>query len=450
MEEDRFPKPIMQPVLFLDDDWPEPPKSAKEENNMSEYEAQNMNEVRRWRLQTLLAINPWGIPSLAFTKAYEKMFKRELDIKDLGFDTLSDMIFQYSDIFTVQEPNEMTSLMFPDYPNDLILHDARLNHDFSNPISDSEQVDYKSTDTETLIAYAWFNQDDDFPPDVVLAGEQYADNILPMTSAKVPGTRGLYQAVMVGAANPDYFHVNIKTESLERLASLSNDIGEYFRPLDARTIATYSVPNEFLYPGFPCLVYLTKERCWERASIIAKSKGGNKILVEAVDYGGMHSVNPLCLYLMPRKFFDIPKQNIPMSLIGMKPGASNTWPVHVGERMRCFSDHNYWLDILLIEPKEDEKKQMDEKSSSSSGCGSGDSESAIRKSSKYKKRRNKIRFEALVCDRNDPDIDIYLDEILFMENYAIPDSKRADEILSLKQKLNQALATVPRPENPLK
>lgn len=451
----------MQPVLFIDDSWPEPPKGSSQE---SLFEPGTLYEIKKARLQALLASHPWGIPSLALSNAYKKMFGHELDLEELGFDNLSDMIFQLNDTFAVQEADETTALMFPDYPNDRILHDARQVCDFDSITNCVEDIDYKSADPFTLISYAWINRDDEFPPDVVMPGEQYSEMILPMTTKSVAGTRGLYQAVMVGAANPDYFHVNIKTLAFERVTNLSVDVQNYFKDLGRKTIAMYSVPNEFIYPGFPVLVYLKKEKCWERGSIMAKSKGGNKVLVEAVDYGGFHSVSPSNLYLMPKVFFEMPKQNVPLSMIGLKPSdATNKWPAEVGERMRCFSDHKYWLDVLLLEPKKVEKDQaLEENSTASVSSGSESNgmkssssdfalgtESANIRSSKYKRRRDDVQFEAIVYDRNDSFLDVALDDILIMENYAIPDNNRAEEVATLHQKFKEALAEVPRPTNPL-
>jgi len=442
-------KAIKHPVLFLDD-WPQPPKGAEEEE---EFETPGLTDVKRWRLQMLLAANPWGVPSLAFSQAYEKMFARQLDIKDLGFEDLSDMVANLPDVFTIQEADDTTALMFPDYPQDRILHDARIGHSFQHQRSSNGQNDYKTTDPDTLIAYAWLNRDDDFPNNVVLAGEQYSELILPMTSANIPGTRGVHQAVMVGAANPSRFFINIKNAFLERLVKLSADIALYFKECGQR-IEMFSVPEEFIYPGFPCLVYLKEEQGWERCSIVGRSGRGGKIVVESVDYGGNFSVNQIQLYLMPRKFFDIPRQGVAVSLIGLKPAdGSDKWSTSVGTRMRCFSNFKYWLDCVLVEPKEPQKDPADIKSvseiTSVSSNDSGTGGSLIHKR-RRRTQKSRPQFEVLVCDRNDDEMNLYLDEILLLETYAIFDDGRSQDVSKLRSQLDEALQNVPRPTNPLK
>lgn len=430
---------IQRPVPFLDD-WPQQPKSAKE----SYFEAPGLTTVKRWRLQTLLAVNPWGIPSVAFATAYKDMFSKELDFEDFGFKNLSDMVSNLPEIFTVQEPDDLTTLMFPDYPQDKILHDARFEYDFLN-------TDNKAFDPDILVATAWLNRDCDFPCDVVLPGEEYNELILPLTAANIPGTRGVHQVVMVGAANPNHFHVNIKSDCLDRLAALSLDVKDYFEDC-GKSLEMYQVPDEFLYPGFACLVYLPKQKVWERCSIVGRGSKVNKVLAESVDYGGVLSINRAYLYLMPKKFFELPKQAVAVSLIGMDPVKDSKWPSSAGVRMRCFSSKEYWLDAVLVEPKNSSKELMreeiicDDKSVTSSE--NSDEKPKGQSSTAYRKRRRQLQFEVLICDRNDDEIDIYLDDILLMEQHATLDNSRANEITDLKDKLSDALRNIPRPINP--
>lgn len=455
-------KAILKPVLFLDD-WPLPPKCANEP--VDEQGSSALVEIQKWRIQTLLAVNTWGIPSLAFSKAYEKMFGKELNPQDLGFATIADMICSMPEIFTIQEPDDVTAVMFPDYPQDKILHDARLGHDFSDSTEDANAalaivgkdglLDYKTVDPDTLIAYAWLNRDDDFPKDAVLPGEKYHELILPMTSANIPGTRGVHQAVIVGAANPGRIYINIKSEALSKINVLSAQVTQFFKEHGA--YEKYSVPEEFVYPGFPCLVYIQKDKCWERCVILNRLQKTKKVRVETVDYGTYYTVHITNLYLLPRQFFDIPKQGLTVSLIGMKPPkGSNRWSSRSGIRIRNFSEANYWLDFLLVEPKEkienkNENENKDEPASKSGEPNSDEGKPSTSPCKSYLKKNNlkdkKSDYEVFACDRHDDELDIHLDYILTMEKLASIDENRSEEIGLLREKFVEALKTIPRIAN---
>lgn len=465
-------KPVKRPIPFVDD-WPNPPGPIDENSDDPATK-----DLLKWRMQILLAVNPFGIPSLAFHDAYTRMFRRQLDVKVLGFEHLSEMVYKLKDIFAVQEPDESTGLLFPDYPCDKILHDARLGRNFDRPNMDGGQSldkcneddhdDDDNNDYNDLIHLAWVNRDQDFPKDVVIENLQY-DEMFPMKTANVAGTRGLYQGTVVSAAAPDSFYIRFKTNDLKIIKQLSGEILKYFEetecPMDA-----YTVPKEFLYPGFPCLVYVSEDKLWERCQVLGKTPS-NKVLIESVDYGGVYAVNQLRLYLIPRKFFETPRQTLKVKMLGLKPGDGLNWSPSVGSRMRCFSIHNYWLDFLILDrnldngsvqsgslstiesvsdsstppPPSSSSLETANKDTRSELSGADRSASPLAKT-KIKKRHS--RFEIIVVDRNDTEMDIYLDEILVMETYASLDVRRAEQLKELKQKLREALKETPRPENP--
>ena len=455
---------------FLDH-WRRPPRCVADQPN--ELDANSVKEVKKWRLQILLAINPYGIPSLAFAEAYQRMYNTKLDVQELGFEHLSEMVSKMSHVFAVQEPDETTRILFPQYADDKILHDARLGHNFSRPNLDCvgyENLGHKNwslnDSVNDLIHRAWLNRDEDFPSDVVLAGETY-DMMLPMTLANIPGTRGVYQGVIVGAASPSTFYIRLKTNNSDDYRGLPLEIEAYFEN-KKDSIEAYTVPKEFLYPGFPVLSYGGKDKLWERAIVVGGSSDGKKILIESVDFGGVYAANPRGLYLMPRKFFDIPRQSYNVSLAGLKPvDAAEVRPEKVGSRIRCFSFDNYWLELILLElPKNDDESKSPSpifglaETSNGSSIISGDSglskESPMDPPEKPKtgsstKSRLVLRpptFETIIVDRHDEDIDIFVDEILALETYAVFDENRLAQIQELKKELKKALVSIPRPECP--
>lgn len=472
-------KANLSPVLF-GDEWPQISKCPAE----PDFEAPGLTDVKKWRLQTLLAVAKWGIPSLAFAQAYERMFGRQLDLKDLGFSNLNDMISSLSDIFAVQEPDDLTALLFPDHPDDRILHDARLRNSFQKVYYDRVSSAFPtftrtaagktladqsgpglhgkklrtSSDFEDLIMRAYYNRDYEFPKGVVLPGHEYSGFILPKMAAAIADTRGVYQAIIVGAANPNGFYINVKNDSLMRVDKLTQDVRTHFREC-GEPVEMYSIPEEFIYPGFPCLIYKQHEQVWERGQIVGPGKKAHKVFVETVDYGGIVSVDKLFLYLMPEKFFDIPKQAVYVSLMGLKPSSpSGVWCINSGARVRSFSHLNYWLDILLLDPA---KQRRDSKTSSdttdstvdyASGRASSSAETFDYLPGQYQRRGKKWykepQFEALVIDRHDDELSLYLDKVLTMETYAIYDGTRTNDIEALREHFNQVLLNLPRPQNP--
>lgn len=114
----------LRPTIF--DEWPKQTDCAKDTEEVDDETYVGVTELRKLRLQMVLTTSPMGIPSLAFCDTYKRIFGRQLDIKKLGFEHLAEMIASLPDVFTVQEPDSGTAVLFKDYPKDKILHDARL------------------------------------------------------------------------------------------------------------------------------------------------------------------------------------------------------------------------------------------------------------------------------------------------------------------------------------
>lgn len=420
------------------DDWPMVQKSQSNQ-------AVSL-EMKRWRFQQILGSNPWGIPSLAFIATYNKVYGKPIDFEEMGFRDFPSLVASMPDIFLVQQPDEITALIFPKNPYDIVLHDARYGHNFD------EQTDLKSTsvpkpnevDYEMLITLAILNRDQDLPSDVVLPNEQYRELILPQTLANIAGTRGVHQAVMVGASNPSHLFINVKNEYTERLCELPALMKDYYDSIPD-LFDSHIVPDEFLYPGFPCAVYRPQNDIWERCSIITKSPKVGKVLVDTVDYGGIITVDRMCLYLLPRKFLELPKQAVCVSLLGVKPSDGKKYSKGSSKRLRCFSVTNYLLDCLIVEPtkfsvKLDPYVELDQED----GYTSSDTEK-----SKKRKPRQHASFDVILCDRNDDDLNLFIDQVLCLETYTAYDNTHRDEIEELRSQFKQALTNIPRPVNPL-
>lgn len=240
---------------------------------------------------------------------------------------------------------------------------------------------------------------------------------------------------------------------------------------------------------------------------MSRSTRTNRVLVEYVDYGGTINVNKIYLYLMPRRFLDLPKQAILCSLMGLRPVKSgDKWSPSISCRMRFFSQPRYWLDVMLVEPKigitngngldggVSAVAASGDKSAATtiaaynlatandSACSTASAETSessptavsaptsdIQTSGQHygglsarstqdedkckrKKRvlQRKLDYEAVICDRQDDHgcLDIFLDEILVMEEFASFDTSRSEEFNSLKKSFREALSVLPRPENP--
>lgn len=426
---------------FFLDDWPLV-KIPKDSQIIT-------SDIKKWRFQQILANYPWGIPSLMFIETYKSIFGRDLDPEEMGFRDLPSMVTSMKDIFTVQQPDEVTAVIFPDQPYDIVLHDARLMHNFESTGDYSRIVDSSRVDYESLIAEAAINRDQEFPPDVVLAGETYREFVLPQTLSSIPNTRGVHQAVIIGAANPNMFFVHINTEYRKQINSLSFELAKYFESIK-NPRDTHIVPDEFLYPGFPCAVYFRKSDSWERCIISEKPLRGNKYLVESADFGIITPVNRMDIFLLPRVFFEIPKQAIQVSLLGVTPAADNRYSAGAGARLRCFSNLDYIVDCLIVEPR---KTSTQETSGDETPSAGGPLSSKARKFAAdrgTKRFKTKAQFEAIVCDRNDPVLDIYLDEVLNMETYTSYNPDLVETLECLREQFKQVLAAIPRPVNPLK
>lgn len=407
--------------LFLDD-WPMPPSAYNSELE-EEFDKERHIRLQRAWMQTLLAQSPYGIPSLAFCDTYKEWFGRELDCKAFGYNAFADLVFGMPDIFTVQEPDDITACMFPEYAGDYVLHDVRIKHNFY-PVEES-----KTDNTSSLITLAWLNRDDDFPPDAVLPGEQYMEHMLPLEPTNIPGTRGIHKAIIVGAATPNRLYINIKNQDWPETQQISAQVAHYFKN-ECKDWSNYMIAEEFLYPGFPCLVYLQKEQCWERCLIVERIRGTVKVRIETVDIGDYHTVERVDLFLMPRKFLDIPKQGTMVSLLGLKPnGPDDTWNKKCGPRLRDFSEKNYWLDVLLVRPRDDVALKP---------------KKSFNNITKVKNKDKKPEHEVLICDRYDKYLDLHLDQIMVMEGLAKIDETRAAEIEGLRQNFIQVLKTIPR------
>lgn len=448
------------------EDWPAPPKCDDEE----QMDDLMKIELRKWRLQTLLAVQPFGVPSLALAQTYERMFGAPFDLRTFGCDNLiPELANKMADIMIVQEPDETTPILFPEYPNDKIFHDARLGYDFSKPNMDGDESKSfaplpppRQSDANDLILRAWLDRDLDFPEDVVLVGEPF-EELCKVALAMVPGSRGLYRATIVSSGSPDSVFIRLKTSDqiIERIRGLSMEIVAYFRKTQ-NPIDSYNVPEHFITLNFPCLLYSVTERTWTRCVIVGRSRRDHKVYVESIDFGGIYAVNKIFLYLMPREFLSIPRLTFEVSLAGLKPANGTSWSKTASTRLRCFSMPDYYLDILLLDPKRPAGAQLNEVTvedlSPDNSLGStGPIERSIVNSpdikelddKKRKRFANRAAYQAIIIDRNDDETDIFLNEILTIETYAIEDPGQSEELSRIKSSLIKVLETVPRPTNPL-
>lgn len=418
-------------VSFLEN-WPTPPSSTYQDTNQTA--PPGSTPFRKNQLQMLLAVNPFGIPSLAFEDAFLKMFKKPLNIQqDFGFANLSEMIAHLSDVFTAQVPDETTALLFPDYAQDYILHDARFGRKFCD--NSATMLTYMP-DPDIQNTLAWLNRDCDFPNDVCLSGETYKEFYFPMIDATITGTRGVLQAMIVSAANPNHIYLNVNSNDLNIIANLTADVRDYFET-SPNQIETYLIPQEFIYFGFPCLAYIDEMGTWERSIILGQSSGF-RITVESVDFGGRRNVPYFFLRLMPKKFMEVPKQAILVSMMGVCQG-EHKWNSFIGSRIRSFSNFKYWLDCVFVENKTPRQSYERVKIK-------GENEL----DDPAKKKRKKIiqlpQYEVLICDRNDDYLNLYLDELLMMENLASADEERSTEVSNLRKQFDEILKKTPRPK----
>lgn len=415
-------------------------------------------EVKKHRIQMLLAEHKFGIPSLALADEYEKMYGQKFDVQDWGYEMLSDMITDMSDIITVQEADEISCLYHPKYSNDRILLDKRYGYQFdSRPAINTDQGTSTSgvgtspeSDFESLISKARINHDCEFPDDVVLPGEQYTEPIL-IKTAQIEGTRGVYTCLITGAANPNHFYVNVKNDYTETIETFTSQVKEYFatseQPLEA-----YTIPEEFIYPGFACL----RQRNggpWERVSITGRSPTDNKILVESVDFGGTDAVDKKDLRLMPRKFMAASRQAIVVSMFGVKPHGDK-WSPFSGQKIAGWSYEYYWMECLFLEPRLPAPSSRESSicDAESAGFETG-STCSVAESRKMSINRRiwyrKPQYEVVILDRMIPSYDAFIDEILVAQMLADHVPESMDELNRLKQQLKNVLKDIPPHENPM-
>lgn len=417
-------------VRFLEN-WPFPPKGKLQQSDIQEQcgaSGGRLTTFKRGQIQMLLAINPYGIPSLKLCEEFKKVFKKPLDIEDLGYSNLADFI-QQKDIFTIQSPDEVTAVLFPNSKEDFVLHDARLNREF---IETNQQIAEPISHTYQN-ARAKMSRDCEFPPDVCLSGEAFKDFIFPAVEGRIPDSKGsIHKAMIVSVGDPNNIFMNVKGKELEALENLTQEVTEYFQN-SSYTIEAYAIPQEFIYFGFPCLSYNELNKTWERSMIVGLSKE-YKYKVESVDYGGRRNVPHHFLRLIPKKFVGISKQAVLVSMMGVVPlNQKNKWNPSAGERIRSFSNYKYWLDCVFVE----NKNRIDWNAVES------ESDEMMKK---LRKRADRIpKYEVLMCDRNDEDLDIHLDKILVIETYAAQDEDKAGDINILRNSFMKQLANIDRP-----
>lgn len=423
-------------------------------------------ETKKHRLQMLLAEHKFGIPSLALADEYEKMFGHKLDVQEWGYEMLSSLIAEMSDVITVQEPDEISCLYHPKYPNDRILLDKRYGHQFTSqpPIGMNRNTSTSGigsgceseSEFDALISRARINHDCDFPEDVVLPGEQYTEPML-IKTAQVEGTRGVYSCLITGAANPHHFYLNVKNDYTETIETLTGQVKEYFREED------YRVPEEFIYPGFACL----RQRdtgAWERVSITGRSLTDNKILVESVDFGGTDAVSRSHLRLMPRKFLSAPRQAIVVSLFGIKPPeGAKKFTYCSALKLAGWSYEYYWMDCLFIDPKpvasSPEEGTADDKDSATGEqqhcLETGSSVSPTHREDPQKmsltKRiwYRKPQYDVIILDRMLPTYDVFINDLLVIQMLASYVLEYKEELERLEGELKRAIKDIPCQENPM-
>lgn len=434
-----YPDKAPNSVLFLDD---LPPAPKNEDSKVT------TNEIKKWRFQQILASHPWGIPSLAFISDYKKFFERDLnlDMKDMGYHDFHEMITSLNDIFTIQKPDDITCLIFPKYAEDFILHDARLKHNFDT-MSDNTELkldNQNKLDYDWLVGLANLNRDEPFPNDVALAGKEYEEFLLPQNLANIENTRGVYKVLLTSGTNPGHFFVNFHND-YDRVQAMINDLANYYVNLPA-VVDTHMVPDEFIYNGFPCVLYDPKTKLWERCSIMTKTK--NKVIVDMVDLGGFKEALRTNLFLMPQKFLEIPKQAVCLSLAGILPLKDEKYTANARKRLLNFSASGYKLDCLLLDHTRIKETEQHNRPANGSDCPeNGDKKQETKR--RLRKITKKVQFEAILCDRNDEYFDLFLDEILVMEIHCKSDDSRKSQIETLRSEFKKALQNIPRDVCPI-
>lgn len=423
-------------------------------------------EIKKQRIQMLLAEHKFGVPSLALADEYEKLFGQKFDVQDWGYEMLSDMIADMSDIITVQEPDEISCLYHPKYPNDRILLDKRYGHHFTShlPISPTNATStsglgtISETDFDSLISRAKINHDCEFPNDVVLPGEQYTEPIL-IKTAQIDGTCGVFTCLITGVANPNHFYVNVKNEYTQSIETFTSQVKEYFKASEQQPEA-YKVPEEFIYPGFACLRQ-RKDGPWERVSITGRSPTDNKILVESVDFGGTDAVELEDLRLMPRKFMSASRQAIVVSLFGLKP-QGDKWSPFSGQKIAGWSYEYYWMECLFLEPKVQSTlsevsslgdagstiSEIQQFTDTSSACSTTTTDTR-RVSINRRIWYRKPQYELIILDRMIPSYHAFIDEILVAQMLAVYVPECICEMDRLKLKLKNVLKDISPHENPM-
>lgn len=234
---------------------------------------------------------------------------------------------------------------------------------------------------------------DKLPPDVCKPGDNYIPMSLELLDKVNPGAN-IQEVIIVASSNPNHIFINMM-QSGKQLRALGKEMSEYFLTHDQ---SSYIVPQDLLYEGFPCLFQSyddrMKEKLWERSKI--HKCDSKKATIESVDYGGFKTVDISEIYLLPKKWTSLPAQAIHVSMVGVKPkGGVVRWSSDVNQRISDFSWYEYGLDCFFLNKK---------------------------------KNTQQVSYEALLCDRHDPEINLFLDQVLTLEGLADPDTSRSQEV----------------------
>ncbi|CAH1402004.1 unnamed protein product [Nezara viridula] len=244
-------------------------------------------------MQELSLANPDGIISDDILKRYKKMFKVELDVKKLGFESVTSFLVNCQSIECCTIDDEY--VVFP----------MKWGKKVVEELEDSATDPFLSVDTYSIFSKKRFQEN------VCGYDFQYEKCIMPKAA--------IMKVIVADCNSPDCLWL----QTLDSAASLNNLMYELNTFYDEEE-EHYMMKEDMIHPGLACCIKFNDKQ-WHRGIIQKVLENSQSVKVLYVDYGTSSCISFKDLRTLHKKFAEPPIYSFKCNMYNIKPINNETW-----------------------------------------------------------------------------------------------------------------------------
>lgn len=133
-------------------------------------------------------------------------------------------------------------------------------------------------------------------------------------------------------------------DTCDQLAALGDEIREF-----VDTEGATSTPLTSVESGQPVIAQFSEDSQWYRGEVVTFDSLNHTAEVLFIDYGKSENVPLKCIYKMPHKFLQLPKQAVMCSLFGVKPMTEDgSWGSKALEKLHELANSCEYMTAKIV------------------------------------------------------------------------------------------------------